>query len=264
MKRLSKMRICIPTFLALAALVLTSVVYAPQANAQGNLEQERWRRQVTYLESAIQREPSVPLGYMRMAQAYAQMGREREVLQYVGQAVQLGANQLAADILVGDFYQKQGRPDQAIPAYMRVLQYSPRQAHVLTQLWILMQRTRTEGKRLSIDPTQIINLLNSSGYFIAIQTPTGNVAAAAGQLQQGNQMLNNNNTLGAIQAYQAAATHDPWNPEIYRGLGIAYAKGQDPGSALGSYHLYVALANPRSPDVPKVRSIILNFYKTNR
>ncbi|MEO1268652.1 MAG: hypothetical protein AAFX99_11170, partial [Myxococcota bacterium] len=107
------------THMGLLAVVLTLLLTGHTAMAQDDEllpenVQLRWERQVRYLEALAEEEPSVPLHYMRLAQAHARLGSEDAVLRYTREAVQLGGNRLAADLLVADFYSEQERFKEAV------------------------------------------------------------------------------------------------------------------------------------------------------
>lgn len=248
------------------ALVVVMVVglslgLGVQARAQDeDTARISWERQVAYIETLIAAEPSVPLHYMRLAQAYARLGREGEVLRFSDEAVRRGGNALAADILVGDFYFSQGRYEDALSRYIRVLDASPRQSHVLVNTWMIIQRSRSDqvGLRANLEP--IIRMLNNAGYHMAVTSQVTNAAAAQARVIEGNRLLNENRIPDAVRAYKDAAELDPWNPDIYRNLGIAFARSQDQLRAVGAYELYIALAPPDRQDVPRVRKIITDYH----
>lgn len=250
----------------LLVLVLGFSITTTRAEAQSNAELERinWERQVAYLETLIAKEPSLPMHYHRMAQAYARLGNQAQVERFSREAVAHGGSPIAADILLGDFHFDQGRYRDALPHYLKVLQKSPGQAHTLTQIWLLMQRERSDNLRLPVDQATVVQRLNNAGFFLSPTTPSGNGNLANDQISLGNQHINNNDTRRAIEAYKAAASHDPWNPAIYRGLGITYARAADYKRAVGAYHLYMALAPPNTPDLPQVHQIILDYYRNGR
>ncbi len=225
-----------------------------------DLERVKWERQIVYIQTLLAREPSLPQHYMRMAQAYAQLGSTDNVLRYTQEAVRLGGNPLAADILVADHLEAQGRHEEAMASYMRVLDSSPRQAHTLNRIWLIIQSARGASRRAPAGAADALTRLNNAGYFIAPEGTPLNDAASRERIQTGNQRLNNGDVAGAINDYKDAARQDPWNPDAYRGMGIAYARTGDVDRAVGAYNLYIALAPPGTSDVPKVRQIIMDFY----
>ncbi len=245
--------------LVVAAILALSTLLLGAPSAQ-DIESIKAERQVSYIASLIDKEPSLPQHYTRMAQAYAQIGDEAQVLRYCAEAVQRGGNALAAELLIGDFYSTQGLYERALERYRTVLAGSPTQPHALTRVWMLLQRSRTDNVGLGADTATLSAILNNAGFYTAERAPANNPAAAAARLSEGNRLLNENDVRGAIAAYKEAADQDPWNPDIYRGLGIAYARAADQIRAVGAYHLYIALAPPDRPDVPKVRQIIVDFY----
>jgi tetratricopeptide (TPR) repeat protein len=243
-------------------LALGLALVSSGALGQEPVEAERikWQRQIAYLQTLVDAEPSLPQHYMRMAQAYAQLGDSDQVLRYTQEAVRLGGNALAADLLVADHLATAGRPEEAAARYMRVLDTSPRQAHALTRLWFIFQGMRADRRPLP-DQARALGRLNNAGYYFSERPSLGDGEGARQRIEVGNQNLNNNNIIGAIGAYKEASDMDPWNPDTYRGLGIAYARTNDFDRAVGAYHLYIALAPPNTPDIPKVRQIIMDFYQ---
>lgn len=249
--------------LLVAATLMLSV---SPASAQDDADPERlkWTRQIGYLQGLLIKEPSLPNHYMRLAQAYARLGMETEVLSFSQEAVSRGGSALAVDILVGDFYSDQERYDEAIGRYLRVLDVAPQQAHVLTQVWLILQRDRAERLGLQVRVDDLSARLNNAGYYVSSGRPTSDRQSARARIAEGNRFLNGNDVRAAIQAYKRAADDDPWNADIYRGLGVAYARQSDYVRAIGAYHLYLALASPGTPDVPKVRQIIIDYYRRAR
>ena len=244
---------------AAAALLCLIALMSTTASAQQG-DDLAWDRQIAYIQGLIAKEPSVPLHSMRMAQAYAKMGREGEMMRHVSDALEKGGNKLAADILIGDFLANQGRYDEALRYYTRVLDESPFQGHVLTRVWKLVQRSRSDQVGLPGNITDLSRRLNNAGFYVSDRPPANNSAAAVARLNEANRLLNESDVRGAVASYKEAALQDPWNPDIYRGLGIAYARSKDRTRALGAYQLYIALAPPDRADVPKVRQIIVDFY----
>lgn len=251
-----------------AGLVMASSVAVGQDLPED--DQVKWERQISYLTSLIDAEPSVPLHYMRMAQAYVRLGQEQRVLQYTDAAVSRGGSRQAADILVGDFYSNQGRHAEALRRYMQVLNEAPSQAHVLTHVWLIAQAARHDPTvRLPVGLPELRELLNKRGYYIAdgVVRNGGDGSAAPNakpQIANGNRRLQNSDFTGAIGAYEEAAAIDAWDPSIYRALGVAYARQADTERAVGAYHLYIALADAGSREVPQVRAIIFDYYKRQR
>ncbi len=240
----------------------TALMWANPVAAQDDIGDIVAERQVSYVQALIDSEPSVPMHYMRMAQAYAAQGQESQVLRYTEEAVRRGGSVLAADIMVGDFYFNQGRYEDALLRYDNVLRQSPRQSHVLIRVWMIIQRSRADNIGLSFDLNGMIRDLNNAGMHIGLRPPANNAGQARSRLVEANRMLNENNISGAVGAYKAAADLDPWNPDIYRGLGVAFARSKDQVRALGAYQLYIALAPPDRADVPRVRQIIIDFYSS--
>lgn len=247
----------------LFALALCLLMPTSQANAQ-DAEAIKWDRQIAYIKALIDKEPSLPQHYLRLAQAYAQLGREDMVLKYTDEVVRRGGNPLATEILLGDYYARRGLYERALERYEAVLRKSPTQSYTLTRVWMLVQRSRTDDIGLSANSKAMMTTLNNAGFHISERPPANNPAAAAARLSEGNRLLNNDDVRGAVTAYKEAATQDPWNPDIYRGLGIAYARSADQVRAVGAYQLYIALAPPDRADVPKVRQIIIDFYVKGR
>jgi tetratricopeptide (TPR) repeat protein len=237
---------------------------APACAQDDDPERIKWARQIAFLQGLLAREPSLPNHYMRLAQAYARLGMEQEVLRYAQESVSRGGSALAVDILVGDFYSDQERYDDAIARYLRVLDVAPQQAHVLTQVWLILQRDRQERLGLRIRVEDLASRMNNAGYYVSSGRPSGDRQSARARIAEGNRFLNGNDVRSAIQAYKRAADDDPWNADIYRGLGVAYARQSDFVRAIGAYHLYLALASPGTPDVPKVRQIIIDYYRRAR
>ena len=247
-----------------AAVIACGLLFAGATNTQAqDIETIKWERQIAYLMTLVDSEPSVPNHYLRLAQAYAQLDREEMVIRYTQQAVERGGSPLAARILVGDFQADRGRYERALSEYQAVLRASPMQSYTLTKVWMILQRSRMDEIGLNIDTRILETTLKNAGFFVSNQPPAKNPAAAVARLKQGNRMLNNGDATGAISAYKDAAGQDPWNPDIYRGLGIAYARSGDKFRAVGSYQLYLAMAPPDRPDLPKVRQIIIDFFVTS-
>ena len=255
-----------PRILPLILVALTLPLWGGEVAAQDDSDPERigWVRQIAYLEGVLASEPSLPNHYMRLAQAYARLGMEEEVLRYAQESVSRGGSALAVDIIVGDFYADQERYDEAVARYLRVLDVAPQQAHVLTQLWLILQRDRQERLGLQVQVETLAARMNNAGYYVSSGRPTGDRQSARGRIAEGNRFLNGNDVRSAVQAYKSAADDDPWNADIYRGLGVAYARQSDYVRAIGAYHLYLALASPGTPDVPKVRQIIIDYYRRAR
>jgi tetratricopeptide (TPR) repeat protein len=246
----------------LSLFTLATLATAAPLLAQELPESERikWERQLAYVQSLIEAEPSLPQHYMRAAQAWAQLGQTDQVLRYTQEAVRLGGSPLAADILVADHLTTLGRSQEAMERYLRVLDSSPRQAHTLTRLWLILQTARGGNERLP-NMDSAAARLNNAGYYLSDRPQPPDEGAARQRIALGNQRLNNNDIIGAVGAYKEAADLDPWNPDLYRGMGIAYARTGDFDRAVGAYHLYMALAPPDTPDIPKVRQIIMDFYQ---
>ena len=245
-------------FAAAAAVLLST---AAPVEAQEDMEAIKWQRQIDYVQALIDNESSVPLHYIRLAQAYAQLGQEDMVLRYTQEALDRGGNPLSAQILLGDFYADRGMYEEALSRYSQVLLVAPTQSYTLTKVWMLVQRSRTDRIGLPSQNTSgLVKTLNNAGFHISQTPPANNPAAAAARLREGNRLLNNNDVEGAVRVYKEAAVQDPLNPDIYRGLGIAYARTSDKVRAVGAYQLYIALAPPNRADLPKVRQIIIDFY----
>ena len=244
-----------------AAVALCVALFLPSesANAQ-DASEVKWERQISYLMTLVEKEPSVPHHYLRLAQAYVQIGREDMVLKYTQHALERGGNPLSVKILVGDFMASRGRYERSLEEYQTVLRDSPMQSYTLTKVWMILQRDRTGEISLNMDTRILETTLKNAGLFVSDQPPANNPAAAVARLKQGNRLLNNGDASGAIRAYKEAAGQDPWNPDLYRGMGIAYARSGDKFRAVGSYQLYLALAPPNRPDLPKVRQIIIDFF----
>lgn len=235
------------------------------ADAQSGLSQQELsetvtERQIDYLETLIDREPSLPMHYIRMAQAHAQLGREAAVLRYTDESVRRGGSRLAAELVVADFYFNQGRYEDALARYTDVLRRSPRQSHAQIRAWMIIQRSRIERVALRFDLADMIRRLNNAGLYITDRPPALDPARSRARLDEANRMLNQGNVSGAVSVYKEAAALDPFNSDAYRGLGVAYARSRDNLRALGAYQLYVALAPPNRADVPRVRKIIIDFY----
>ena len=244
--------------------LLCGLMVTSSANAQEFIPENikvRWERQIKYIESLLRIEPSVPLHYMRLAQAHSRMGNEGEVLRYTRDAVRLGGHRLAADLLVADFYSEQERFGDALSLYLRVIKSSPQQTHALTQAWLLMQRTRLVNTPVPINQADLERRLNNQGFFISPNQTRPDNEKSRLEVEAGNRLLNRGDVRGAIIAYQTASGADPWSANTYRGLGVAYARDGDYTRALGAYHLFIALAPPGDPDVPRVRQIILDYYR---
>ena len=251
-------RWCLVSLVCILTLLSTT---AGSAQDIPDPEKVRWQRQIAYVQSLILNEPSLPQHYIRLAQAYAKLGMETEVLHNTAEAVRRGQSPLSRDILLGDFYSDQERYDDALHHYLRVLAVARHQAHTLTQVWLIVQRHRAADLHLRADIQDLAMRLNGAGYHVSDTRPTNDREGARQKLTEGNRYLNAGNTQAAVGAYMDAATDDPWNPDVYRGLGIAHARDSDYMRAVGAYHLYVALAKPGTPDVAKVRQIIIDFYR---
>jgi tetratricopeptide (TPR) repeat protein len=232
--------------------------------AQEDMEAIRWQRQIAFVQALIDAEPSLPMHYQRMAQAYARLGVESDVLRYSEEAVVRGASPIAVDILIGDFYANQGRYDEAIARYLRVLDVAPQQAHVLTQIWFILQRNRDSPLGLAVRVEDITTRMNNAGYYISESRGPADSSGALRSAKEGNRLLNGGDVRGSIQAYKRSADQDSWNAVSYRGMAVAYARQRDYPRAIGAYHLYLALAAPGTPDVPKVRQIIIDYYRRAR
>lgn len=249
-----------------AALLALTLLAPPRLALSQELPEEervRWERQIAFIEARLRAEPSVPLHYLRMAQAWGRLGDERRVLEYTEAAVRLGGSPLAADILVGDFYSNVERPGDALQRYLRVLKTSPQQGHVLTQIWFLVRSALDPESpaRLPVRLEDLVTLLNMRGYYVAEKVagdPEGRVKSF---IEDGNRRIGIGDLDGARAAFEAAANLDPWSSQIYRGLGIIYAKQRQPERAVGAYTLFVALAPPGDPTVPQARNIIFEFYR---
>lgn len=252
----------------LGAALLVAWTCAPTRVAAQDLsdtDRVKWERQIDYLNSLITAEPNVPLHYMRMAQAYVRLGSEQRVLQYSDAAVTRGGNRLAADLLVGDFYAGQGRHADALRRYMEVLKEAPDQAHALTHVWLIAQAARHDPSvRLPVGLPELRQILNKHGFYLPDTTPGPPERAeeAKPRIDDGNRRLQTGDFDGAIRAYEEAAAIDAWNPSIYRGMGIVFARMKDHARAVGAYQLYIALVPPdKAADVPKLREIIFNYYQ---
>jgi Tfp pilus assembly protein PilF len=236
------------------ALALTSPAVSSGQEPDG------WALHIDYVQSLIEAEPSVPLHYVRLAQAYAQVGDEDQVLRNIDEAVKRGGSRLAADILAGDFYAKQGRDAKAIHHYLAVLSESPSQPHVLTQVWKIVQKSKAKT-RLGVDRAVLSDVLNAQGFHVAPLRGRTSKARCQKELKRGNELLAAGDLVGATRAYEEAAHHDPWNPRVHRSLGIAYAREGRLNEATGAYTLYTALAPAGTEDVAKVQRIIFDFYR---
>jgi tetratricopeptide (TPR) repeat protein len=157
------MRARLLSFLTLATLATAAPLLAQELPES---ERIKWERQLTYVQSLIEAEPSLPQHYMRAAQAWAQLGQTDQVLRYTQEAVRLGGSPLAADILVADHFTTLGRSPEAMERYLRVLDSSPRQAHTLTRLWLILQTARGGNQRLP-NMDSAAARLNNAGYYLS-------------------------------------------------------------------------------------------------
>ncbi len=242
---------------SIAVVLLTTPALAQEAPSK------QLTASVEDVQALIDKEPSLPHHYLRMAQLYSAMGREGEVVRYCQDARSRGGNALAIELVLGDFYGRQDRPADALSHYIKVLDQSPNQAHALTQVWFLLQTIRFENREVPLDVVQIAERLNQSGYYVAVALPRGDKKAAAEALARASRMLSAGRQQEAIGAYKQASAHDPWNAEAHRGLGISYATIGDNVRAIGAYHLYIALSSPTERELPRVRKLILDYYKKN-
>jgi tetratricopeptide (TPR) repeat protein len=247
--------------LAVAVACLWLGGAGPAWAQDGELERLHWERQIAYVRSLIAQEPSLPQHYLRLAQAYGKLGRTQDVQRSAQEFVRRGGSPMAADLVIGDHLHQGGRLDEALSHYVSVLDASPRQAHAMTQAWFVIQRLRAEGRGLPSGSRDLIGRLNNAGFFLAEDPPTKNEDGARSRIAEGNQRLNRGDLPGALSSFKDAAYDDPWNPDIYRGLGITYARSADYDRAVGAYQLYLALTPPDAPDAPKVRQIILDYYQ---
>lgn len=249
--------------------VLTIVLLslASAADGQGG-ELQEWEAHIEGLRRQAEREPSNPNHLLRVAQAYAHIGDTPRVIEVARLAERRGAHPAQCAFLLGDHYLQVHRFDLAVSSYERGLRLAPRNGQGWARLWKALFELRRSVPNPTIDVAMAAANLESHGYYFPGNwrqpgaVPATDDARARRLVHEGYRSLQGRDPVGAVRAFRRAIDASPVNPEAFRGLGIAHARQRRLQQALGAYQLFLALAEPRHPDVGRIRAILFDYFRS--
>lgn len=232
---------------------------------------EDWERHIVGLKAQAAREPGLPNTFLRLAEAYSQIGDTGHVEEYCRRARDRGAPPAQVHALLGEHYLRLTRFGLALDNLMRALELSPASPAIHVLLWrTLLGYRRLPGQPEPLNPVvlqQAMGLLAARGYYVPLSfRQTGSLfaedpASARSYLAQGYEALRGAALREALLGFQAAADSSPTLADAYRGMGIVLARLGQTERAFAAYHLFLALEPERTRDVEEVEQIILDFYQ---
>ena len=251
--------------LARSALLGVLLSSAPSFAEPGPAE---WPAHIDDLKLLLEREPRNPNHYLRIAQAYSVIGDTRQVIDYARMAQERGAHATQAYLLIGDHFLRLGKYDRALNAFQRALRNTPENARGWTQMWRALYELRRENQQSAIDTTTIGQDLEAQGFYFPEawrqpgEPPTEDPEIARRLTRTGYRALERDDVAGAVRSFRQALNAEPTYAEAFRGLGIAHARKRRLKLALGAYTLFLELAGADNPDIPAIRKIIVDFYRS--
>lgn len=218
--------------------------------------------------------------YQYHAIAYEQMGKYDSSEYVLLQGVQRIPNNLSIRERLAYAYERQGKTDQEIVEYERILdELDPNNVRIMEKLANLYrkdgryeQQIRILEKLVELDPTDeaanadLAAALEKIGKdpLEVYQNKYNNNPNGTNGLQLADALINNNRFDEAINILKAVSRKEPNNRMIYRKLGIAYIRIEDYTNASAAYEEVYKL-NPRANDaairISEVNSELGNFGK---
>ena len=252
----------------LAALLGAAPIPAAVAAAAEPPDVVEWQAHIAGLERLVARDPDNPNHYLRVAQAYSELGDTPRVVALAQQAEQHGAHPTQAHLLLADHYLKMHRFEQALKSYGRALRSAPNSALGWTRSWRALYELRRTDTPTRLDLQVIARDLERRGYYFPRAwrqpgpTPTEAPKDARRHTGVGYGRLEQGDLAGAVRAFHLALDAQPAFADAFRGLGIAHARQRRLTMALGAYSLFLELAEPDHADVGRIRQIIVDYYRS--
>ena len=250
-----------PTWLS---LLLLAGVPLPAAAQEDPVE---WSAHIEGLKRRFRLEPSNPNHYLRVAQACSAAGDTRQVLEFARAAEGRGAHPARVYLLIGDHYLRLHHFERALRNFDIALRTAPGSAYGWTRIWRALLEMQRAGQRSAVDVRGMAADLESRGYYFPRawrepRPPPVDPAAAKRLAGVGYRLLGSRDLAGAVRAFLRALDADPTCADAFRGLAITHARQQRIDLAFGAYALFLELAPPNHPDVPKIRRILQDFYRS--
>ena len=263
------MRSALSPNLAARVLIAAAICVPGLAGAKQDapVDLERWQAHIDQLKRRIEREPSVPNHYLRVAQAYAVVGDTDRVIDYSRMAQDRGAHPAQVYLLQGDHHLDVHRFERALGAYDRALRAAPGNIRAWSKAWRALYELRRSGRPTDIDVGMFASDLQTQGFYFPVSwrdrgpVPPVDEGEAARRTATGYRLLDAGDLPGALRAFRRAVDSAPTFPDAFRGLGIAHARSRRLEQALGAYTMFTDLAPAGHRDIPKIRKIIIDYYE---
>ena len=186
--------------------------------------QSKFEEAISEFEKAIQLQPSLPLAHKKLGQALAAIGRGSEADEAFQEYVDSDPER--ATIVRGVEFRRDGKNDEAIKTFRKVLKENPHNVNAMRHLAVSYwhgEKRLEDAEALLRRATQITPQF--SGAWLTL----------------GALLMEMNKYLDAITAYTKATELEEKNADAWAGLGNAYARAMNPEEAARAFERSIAI-----------------------
>lgn len=210
---------------------------------------------ITALEARSADDPSGRTA-LRLAHAYARLGRLKAALRYANEARAAGVDGLRVNLVRGDAYLQAEEYADAVREFFEVVVQAPQNAYAQVHLWLALRDAQLPP---SLDGDRLRALLRKAGYFMPIEARRPRETESAKALiEKGYSAIRAGDFKIAIDRFQAAIVHDDTLASPFRGLGIALGRIDDRPRSLAAYRLYLAMTTDDTRERRQIRRVVMD------
>lgn len=210
---------------------------------------------VQALQAAADARSDDPEPALRLAQGYGFRGETKQALRWLKVARERGVDPLRGQMVEGDIYLGAENYEFALRAYFEVATVAPHNGHAHLQLWRVLRGADILPP--NVDQARLRRTLREAGYFIPDRRVSKPDRRMARQLSdRAYTALKAGKFQEAESGFEAALTSDDRYAAAYRGLGITFARQQQPDRALAAYRLYLLMTDRDDRDTRQARRIL--------
>ena len=187
--------------------------------------QKKWPETLTAYGKVLELSPGSAEAYSAMGEAFYSLNRSQESMTVLEKAVALDPQDGAAHALIGKLYQSENRQDEAIAEFELAHRLAPGDREVVYRLYRLYNKSgnTTDAARIKKDLDAL--MAASSGQ-------ADNERKAVALNNEGIELENKGDVLGALDRYDQAAKADVTNPVFQRNAALLLCRMGRPQEAI--------------------------------
>ncbi|MDH3532438.1 MAG: tetratricopeptide repeat protein, partial [Gammaproteobacteria bacterium] len=190
--------------------------------------QSKFDEAISAFEKALQLQPALPLAQRKLGQALIAAGRGDEADETLREYVDKDPERAA--IIKGTQLHQEGKPDEAIEIFRKVLKNNPNNVNAMQQL----AGAYWQDKKRPDDAEALLRR--------AVQIAPD---FARAWMMLGAVLLHMNRFVDAIPAYEKATQLEPRNADAWAGLGNANGRAMYPEKAIAAFEKALAISDSR-------------------